>query len=494
MSAGTTCRLTPSCPNVSVCARNYRGPVVLVLAAGQPDLEAARQQMALSLGWHIVIACFGVGFPALVVAAEAIGIRRRDPDALRLARRWSKVLAVLFAVGAVSGTILSFELGILWPGLMRTFGDVWGLPFAIEGIAFFIEAIFVGIYLYGWDRLRPVVHLLTGVPIVVAGVASAWFVVTANAWMNQPRGFDVGHYLATGEVVDVDPWAAMFNPATPPQTTHMILAAFMVAGFGTAAVHAVSLLRGRTGRYHRLAFLLPFTMAAYVTPIQITVGDWAARFLADNQPVKLAALEGLEKTQRGAPITIGGIYVDGEVRYGLEVPRGLSLLAQHDPNAEVAGLETVPEDERPPVAVVRTAFQLMVLIGSGLLVLSAWFAVAWWRRRRLPASRWFLRAAVLAGPAAAVALEAGWVATEVGRQPWIVYGVMRVSEAVTDAPGIRAGYYALVGVYAALTVATVYVLRRVAGGGGSDSGDAWDQPPPGDDVVPRTETGATGPR
>lgn len=433
------------------------------LLASQPDLWAARQQMALSLGWHIVIACFGVGLPALVVMAEALGIRREDPDLLRLARRWSNALAVLFAVGAVSGTILSFELGILWPRMMRTFGDVWGLPFAIEGIAFFLEAIFVGIYLYGWDRLPPRLHTLTGVPIVSAGVASAWFVVTANAWMNQPRGFDVAHYLATGEVVDVDPWAAMFNPATPPQTTHMVLAAFMVAGFGTAAVYAAGMLRGRNERYHRLGFLLPFAMAAAITPVQIGVGDWAARFLADRQPVKLAALEGLNETQRGAPLTIGGLYLDGEVRYGIEIPRGLSLLAEHDPDAEVTGLESVVADERPPVAIVRTAFQVMVGIGIGLLGLGAWFGVVWWRHRRLPRPRLFLWAALAAGPLAAVALEAGWVATEVGRQPWIVYGVMRVEEAVTTAPGIRNGYYALIGVYAALTAATIYVLRQLAG-------------------------------
>ncbi|HJR26661.1 MAG TPA: cytochrome ubiquinol oxidase subunit I [Acidimicrobiales bacterium] len=432
------------------------------MIAAQPDLWAARQQMALSLGWHIVIACFGVGFPALVVLAEGLGIRRGDADLLRLARRWSKALALLFAVGAVSGTILSFELGILWPGLMRTFGDVWGLPFAIEGIAFFIEAIFVGLYLYGWDRLPPRVHLLIGVPIVIAGVASAWFVVTANAWMNQPRGFDVEHYLATGEVTDIRPWAAMFNPATPPQTTHMVLAAFMVAGFGTAAVYAAALLRGRTDRYHRLGFLLPFAMAAAITPVQIGVGDWAARFLADYQPTKLAALEGLHATERGAPLTIGGLYLDGEVRYGIEIPRALSLLAHHDPDAVVQGLDEVPADERPPVGIVRASFQVMVAIGMGLLLLGGWFAAVWWRRRRLPRARLFLWCAVAAGPLAAVALEAGWITTEVGRQPWIVYGVMRVEDAVTSAPNIRFGYYALVVVYTVLTVGTVYVLRRLA--------------------------------
>lgn len=432
------------------------------MIAAQPDLWAARQQMALSLGWHIVIACFGVGFPALVVAAEAFGIRRGDSDLQRLARRWSKVLAVLFAVGAVSGTILSFELGILWPGLMGTFGDVWGLPFAIEGIAFFLEAIFVGLYLYGWDRLPPTVHILTGVPIVIAGVASAWFVVTANAWMNQPRGFDVEHYLATGDVIDIDPWAAMFNPATPPQTTHMVLAAFMVAGFGTAAVYAAGMLRGRTDRYHRLGFILPFTMAAVITPVQIGVGDWAARFLAKNQPVKLAAIEGLQETQRGAPLTIGGLYIDGEVRYGLEIPKALSLIIHRDPDAEVLGLAEAPPDERPPVAIVRTSFQVMVGIGTFLLLLGAWFALTWWRRRRLPRSRLFLWSAVAAGPLTAVALEAGWVVTEVGRQPWIVYGVMRVEDAVTTAPNIRFGYYALIVVYTALTIGTVYVLRGLA--------------------------------
>jgi cytochrome bd ubiquinol oxidase subunit I len=423
------------------------------------DLVAARTQMALSLGWHIVLACFGVGFPIIVLLAEWRGIRTGDAAYGALARKWAKVLGVLFAVGAVSGTILSFELGILWPRFMGRFGEVIGLPFAMEGIAFFVEAIFVGIYLYGWDRLRPSLHLLSGLPIVVAGVASAWFVVTANAWMNQPTGFRLD---ASGRVVDPDPWAAMLNPATPVQTTHMILAAIMVAAFGVAAVYASGWLQGRRDRYHRLGFLVPFTLAAVVTPVQIGVGDWAARFLADRQPVKLAALEGLQETRRGAPLTAGGIYFDGKVHGGIEIPKGLSLLAQHDPDAVVYGLDEVPPEDRPPVAIVRNAFQLMVGIGTGLLALGAWFALAWARRRRPPESAWFYRAAVLAGIAAPVALEAGWVTTEVGRQPWIVYRIMRVEDAVTTAPRIRLGLYALVVVYALLTWATVFVLRRLA--------------------------------
>ncbi len=445
---------------------------MMLAAVTQPDLTSARMLMALSLGWHIIIACFGVGFPVLVLLAEWRAHRTGDPVYDALARRWAKALGVLFAVGAVTGTILSFELGILWPGLMGRFGEVIGLPFAIEGIAFFIEAIFLGVYLYGWDRMPRRRHLLTGVPIAVAGVASAFFVVCANAWMNQPQGFR----LVDGQVADPDPIKAMFNPATGPQTTHMILAAYLVTGFGVASVYAVAMLRGRRDRYHRIGFLLPFTMAAVLALPQVVVGDWAARFLADKQPVKLAAIEGLNETQRGAPLTIGGLVIDGEMRYGLEIPNGLSWLAQHDPDAEVIGLDSVPPDERPPVAIVHLAFQVMVAIGTGFLVLAGWYGLVWWRRRRLPTTRLFLYAAAAAGPAAVVALEAGWIVTEVGRQPWIAYGVLRVSDAVTSASNLRVGYYVLLVVYSGLTVATVYVLRRIAATPRPEFGESGEDP------------------
>jgi cytochrome d ubiquinol oxidase subunit I len=292
----------------------------------------------------------------------------------------------------------------------------------------------------------------------VAGVASAFFVVTANAWMNQPRGFD----LVNGKVTDVDPWAAMFNPATPPQTVHMLLAAFIVAGFLVASVYAVAMLRGRRDRYHRLGFLLPFTLAAALTPVQIGVGDWAAHFVATNQPAKLAAMEGVFQTARGVPLHVGGIERDGELRYAVEIPFGLSLLAHWDPHAEIKGLDQVPPADRAPVTVVHLAFQTMVAAGLALLGLGAWFGLAWWRRRDLPRSRWFLRGAAAAGVLATLALEAGWVTTEVGRQPWVVYGILRTADAVSPAPGLRFGLYALVVVYTLLTVATVYVLRRLA--------------------------------
>ncbi|MEV0387501.1 cytochrome ubiquinol oxidase subunit I [Nonomuraea sp. NPDC050643] len=289
-------------------------------------------------------------------------------------------------------------------------------------------------------------------------MASAFFVVTANAWMQHPTGFDVEN----GRVVAVDPWAAMFNPATPPQTVHMILAAFMVAGFGMASVYAVAMLRGRRDRYHRLGLLLPLTVAAVITPVQIGVGDWAAHFVAEHQPVKLAAMEGVFETARGVPLHIGGIAVDGELKYALEIPDGLSLLAHWNPDAEIRGLNEVPPADRPPVNVVHWAFQIMVGMGFALLFLAFWLALSWWRRRDLPSSPWFLRAAALSGVAAVLALESGWVVTEVGRQPWIVFGVMRTFEAVNPAPGLVWGFVLVAAVYVVLTVATVYVLRRLA--------------------------------
>ncbi|MEV6862036.1 cytochrome ubiquinol oxidase subunit I [Streptosporangium subroseum] len=433
--------------------------VLLALAgpASPADLAAARLQMALSLGWHIVLACLGVGMPALLLFTEWRAIRTGDGDYLRLARRWATAVGVLFAVGAVSGTILSFEMGLLWPGLMGTYGQVIGLPFAMEGIAFFIEAIFLGIYLYAWDRLSPRAHLLSGVPILIAGVASAFFVVSANAWMNQPVGFD----LENGRVTGVDPWRAMFNPATPPQTLHMIVAAFMVAGFATASVYAVAMLRGRRDRYHRLGFIVPFTLAAVLAPVQIVVGDYAARFLAERQPTKLAAMEGIFHTRANAPLSLGGFAADGEMRYAIEIPSGLSLLVGFSPDTVVQGLERVPPADRPPVTPVHLAFDTMVGLGSFLLLLSAWFAVTWWRRRELPRSRWFLRLAAVSGVAAVVAVECGWVVTEVGRQPWVVYGKLRTIDAVNPAPGLWAGFVIVSLVYLVLTVAIVYVLRRM---------------------------------
>lgn len=424
------------------------------------NLLPARLQMALTLGFHIILACFGVGFPVLLVVAEWRFLKTGDELWRTLARRWSKVFAVLFAVGAVSGTVLSFELGLLWPEFMGRWGGVMGLPFTMEGFAFFLEAIFAGIYLYGWDRLPSRVHWYTGWPIAVSGFMSAFFVVMANSWMNTPAGFA----LKEGEIVDVDPIAAMFNPAAGAQITHMIVAAYLVSGFGIAAFYALRLLRGSTLEYDRRGMALGLLMALPMVPVQMAVGDWSAKVVAESQPIKLAAMEGQFQTETRAPLRIGGIPDEKaqETRFALEIPGGLSFLSYGSFDAEVKGLTDFPEENLPPVTVVHFAFQIMVGIGTLMLFAAVWAAVSWYHRRDWPSSRYFLWLTVALGPLSILALEAGWVVTEVGRQPWIVQGFMRTAEAVTQAPGIWEVFAATITIYGIIGLATVVVLRQIA--------------------------------
>ena len=427
--------------------------------AKQPDTVLARQMQAISLGVHIPIVCFGIAFPAMILFVEGLYLRTGDATYKALAKRWSKVALILFAVGVVTGTILSFEFGLLWPDFMATFGDVFGLAFGLEGVSFFVEAIFIAIYVYGWDRLPPRTHFLTGIPVVVSGVAGSLNVIAVNGWMNTPEGFDV----VGGRVANPRPWDALFNQNMWHEIIHMYLAGYIVCGFIVAGVYAFAWLRGRRDHYHRTALVVTLAFASLAAPVQVVVGDWAARHIAVTQPVKLAAIEGLQRTQTGAPFTLGGFYDAGrgEVRFGIEVPKMLSLLAHHDPNAKVIGLESVPPRDRPPVNVVRIAFQTMVSIGTALALLGVIFFVTWLRRRRLPRSPWFYRAVMAAGPLSFVALIAGWITTEVGRQPWIVYKVMRTSQAVTSANGLEVGYAALIAVYVSLGVGVVWLLRRL---------------------------------
>ena len=436
-----------------------------LLGAGATDfppvdqgyLLQARQMQALSLAVHIPLVCFGIAFPVMVLFAEWRYLRTGDPVYRTIARRWSKVMLALFAVGVVTGTILSFEFGLLWPGFMASFGSVFGLGFALEGFSFFVEAIFIAIYVYGWDRLAPRPHFLSGIPVAVAGVAGSLFVISVNAWMNHPSGFT----LRGGRAVGAEPWSALFgNPFLWHEYVHMYFAAFIVAGFLVAGAYAWGFLRGRWGRYERTAITIALSAAMVATPLQVVIGDWAARTVATEQPVKLAALEGLPQTTSGAPEHLLGWYDGREVEYGVEIPRLLSLLAYHNPNATVEGLDAVPPDDRPPVNVVRYSFQTMVGVWALLALLSLGYLYIRFRRRRLPTSRWFYRAVVAAGPLSVVALIAGWVTTEVGRQPWIVYGVMRTSQAVTGAQGIPVGLGTLVVVYIGLAAAVAWLLRR----------------------------------
>jgi cytochrome d ubiquinol oxidase subunit I len=416
--------------------------------AEQQYLLEARQMQALSFAFHIPLVCFGIAFPAMVLFLEGLWLRTGDPLYKALAKRWAKAMLILFAIGAVTGTILSFELGLLWPEFMATFGDVFGLAFALEGFSFFIEAIFIAIYVYGWDRLPPRVHIACGAPIVATGITGSMMVIAVNGWMNDPTGFRI----EGGEVTDVRPFEALFNSHLAHELVHMYLAGIIVAGFLVAAVYAAGWLRGRRERRHRVGLVVALSFVSLAAPAQLLVGDWAARTVAEDQPVKLAALEGLERTTEGAPFEVGPI----------EIPRLLSLLAFHDPNATVEGLNSVPEDDRPPTGVVKLSFRLMVAIGSGLAALAAVFLFTRWRKRRLPRSPWFMRALVAAGPLSVVALISGWVTTEVGRQPWVVYEVMRTEQAVTGAGGIPVGYATLVIVYLGLATIAAVMLRRLA--------------------------------
>jgi cytochrome d ubiquinol oxidase subunit I len=425
----------------------------------QHYLFQARQMQALSFSVHIPLVAFGIALPAIVLIVEWLGLRTGDQLYLTLARRWTRVMAALFAVGVITGTVLSFEMGLLWPNFTGTFGSVFGLGFTIEGFSFFLEAIFIGVYVYGWGRLSGRLHLLSGVPIVITGFTGSLMVIAVNAWMNHPGGFR----LRAGRVVDVDPFRALFaNSYLWSELIHMYIAGYIVTGFILAGAYAFGRLRGRWGRYERTALTIPLTIAALAAPVQMLVGDWAARAVATTQPTKLAAIEGLYNTTRGAPEHILGWYTAGQVKYSIEIPHLLSILSFHSWNAKVQGLDAVAPSQRPPVNVVRIAFQTMVGIGTLLALLGLLYLVVWIRRKRPPESTWFYRALVVAGPAAAVALIAGWVVNEVGRQPWVVYRVMPTAAAVTGAHGIPVGYGVLAASYVVVAGGLVWVLRRLA--------------------------------
>jgi cytochrome bd ubiquinol oxidase subunit I len=423
-----------------------------------PDLLAARSQMAMSLAFHILFAVVGIGMPVLMVVAEQRYRRTGDAICLELAKRWAKGTAILFAVGAVSGTVLSFELGLLWPGFMEFAGPVIGMPFSLEGFAFFTEAIFLGIYLYGWDRISPRAHLWAGILVAVSGAASGIFVVIANAWMNAPTGFD----LVDGRVANVDPIAGMLNPMAFPQALHMTLASYAATGFAVAGIHAFLLLFDRDNAFHRRALAIALLVGAPAAVLQPLSGDLSARAVAQNQPAKLAAMEAHFETGRRAPLVIGGWpnMETRETRWAVRIPGGLSFLAQHDINAEVPGLDRVPRADWPHVPIVHLAFEIMVALGTFLALVGLWAGLLALHRRDLCAEPWLLRAVAVAGPMGFVAIEAGWTVTEVGRQPWIVYGVLRTADAVTPMPGLIVPFIGFTLLYCFLGVIVVWLLYR----------------------------------
>ena len=425
------------------------------------NLLAARAQMGTSLAFHIIFSALGVGIPLLLCIVEGLALRTKNPVWMMLTRRWARAAAILFAIGAVSGTILSFELGLLWPTYTKFAGAVVGLPFMLEGFAFFTEAIFLGLYLYGWDRLSPSAHWLCSFPIWISGLASAWFIVSANSWMNTPAGF----VIKNGKIVDINPLQAIFNPSTPYETVHMILACYVATGFATAAVYAFALLRGKRSEYIRKGLMVGILMAVIATPLQIISGDFNARYLANYQPVKFAAMEGVVRTEQGVPLKIGGLAdpETGEIRYALEIPKGLSLLAYLNPNATIKGLDQAPRQDWPNVLLVHSSFDGMVGSGLfGLLVAVLFWGLYWFKKRTFPENRLLLRGIVLAGPLAFLAIELGWMVTELGRQPWVIYGYLRTRDAVTTAPWMNVSFLIFSLVYILLSVALIWLLLQVA--------------------------------
>ena len=422
------------------------------------DFLAARSTMSLSLGFHIIFACIGMTMPFLMVISHWLWLKRKDEVYLKLAKAWSKGVAIFFAIGAVSGTALSFELGLLWPGFMKHAGPIIGMPFSWEGTAFFVEAIFIGIFLYGWNKVNPYIHWLSGLLVGISGVISGIFVVCANAWMNAPAGFD----WVNGKAINIDPVAAMFNPAWVSQTSHMTIAAFVATSFAVAGLHAFLLIKNRGNKIHRKAVIIALSFGSIFAVLQPLSGDYSAKDVAKRQPVKLASMEGLFKTEQGAGLTIGGIPNEKTetTEYGIKIPNLLSFLAYGNFDAEVKGLNDFPEGNWPPVLIVHLAFQLMVACGFTLASLGILFWVIWFKWKEKLLDKKFLIITAICTPLGFIAVEAGWIVTEVGRQPWVIYNILKTVDAVTPVPGQVFHFLVFAIIYSILSVVAFWLMSR----------------------------------
>ncbi|CAN5284376.1 cytochrome ubiquinol oxidase subunit I [soil metagenome] len=422
------------------------------------DLLAARSQMALSLGFHIIFACIGMVMPFFMAVSHYIFIKSNEIQYKNLTKAWSKGVAIFFVTGAVSGTILSFELGLLWPSFMEHAGPIFGMPFSLEGTAFFIEAIAIGFFLYGWGKFNPWFHWITGVVVGISGLASGILVVAANGWMNSPTGFD---YI-NGTYQNIDPIKAMFNDAWFTQALHMILAAFVATGFAVAGAHAIMLLRNKNHHFHLKAMKIALAFGSVSAILQPLSGDLSAKDIAQRQPAKLAAMEAHFHTEKRAALILGGIPDEATetVNYAIHIPGGLSFLAHGDFDAEVIGLDQFAVEDRPPVLITHFAFQIMVGLGMLLMLIGLIYLFAVWKKKEWIRSRWFLWLVALATPLGFIAVEAGWTVTEVGRQPWIIYNILRTKDAVTPMPGIQYSFYIFTFVYISLSLVVIILLSR----------------------------------
>jgi cytochrome d ubiquinol oxidase subunit I len=422
------------------------------------DFIAARSQMALSLGFHIIFSCIGMVMPFFMAVAHYYWLKTNNVVYKNIAKAWSKGVAIFFATGAVSGTVLSFELGLLWPEFMKHAGPIFGMPFSLEGTAFFIEAIALGFFLYGWDRFNKWFHWFTGIVVGVSGLLSGILVVAANAWMNSPAGFE----YVNGEYINIDPIKAMFNDAWFSQALHMCIAAFSATGFAVAGVHALMIIKKKNVVFHSKAFTIAAVFACIAAILQPLSGDHSAKDVAKRQPAKLAAMEAHFHTQKNAPLIIGGVpdEKNKKVDHKLEIPGLLSFMAHGDFNSEVKGLDSISEAHHPPVAITHYAFQIMVGLGMLMMLLAVIYFMALWKKKKWLRSKWLLKLFVIATPMGFIAVEAGWTVTEVGRQPWIIYGIMKTADAVTPMPGIIYSFYLFTAIYISLSVIVIFMLYR----------------------------------
>jgi cytochrome d ubiquinol oxidase subunit I len=422
------------------------------------DFLAARSQMALSLGFHIIYSCIGMVMPVFMAISHYKYIKTQNPVYKNITQAWSKGVAIFFATGAVSGTMLSFELGLLWPKFMEHAGPIFGMPFSLEGVAFFIEAIALGFFLYGWNRFNKWFHWFTGVMVGISGILSGILVVSANAWMNSPSGFD----YVNGQYLNIDPMKAMFNGAWFSESLHMTIAAFSATGFAVAGIHALMIYRKQNVTFHTKAFKIAIIFASIAAILQPISGDISAKHAAKRQPAKLAAMEAYFHTQEYAPLIIGGIpdTAAKKVNYGIELPGLLSFLVHDNFKTAVNGLDKTPVKDQPNVAVTHYAFQIMVGLGMIMMALGILYLVATLKVRRWLDKAWFLKLYIWATPLGFIALEAGWTVTEVGRQPWIIQDVMRTADAVTPMPGIQYSFYIFSFIYFTLSLAVIFLLQR----------------------------------
>jgi len=448
------------------------------VSAAATAIDLARFQFAFTVSAHITFPAFSIGLASYLAVLEGLWLWKRDDAYLKLFKYWKTIFAVVFGMGVVSGLVMSYQFGTNWSVFADKTGPVLGPLMGYEVLtAFFLEAGFLGVMLFGLERVGPRLHFFATAMVAVGTLISAFWILSVNSWMQTPTGYGVN---TDGQFIPLDWWAVIFNPSFPYRLVHMVLAAYLTTAFVVGAVGAWHLLRDRYDSGARIMFSMAMWMALIVAPIQIVAGDMHGLNTLEHQPAKIAAMEGHYETRDGAPLILFGMPDDeaGKMRYALEIPRLGSMILTHDWNGRVRGLLSFPQDERPGAEIVFWSFRIMLAVGLAMVAIGLWSGLAR-LRGRLYDSSWLHRAAFVMGPSGFLAVLAGWITTEVGRQPWTVYGLLHTADSISpiDGAAVGASLMAFVMVYFTVFGAgTFYVLRLM-------------NQPPGVDVV--EDTGPT---